>query len=85
MLLPNIKGDKAKSILSAFQKKVSDLDLVTIEENLAVSIGICEVDENCYLTDNEIEIKAAFAKKVAKGSGKNCISIIKGPDYRTCT
>jgi hypothetical protein len=37
---------------------------------------VCEVNEFSYLTDYELEAKAAEAKKFAKDTGKNKISLI---------
>lgn len=49
-----------------------------IERSPTISVGIIEIDDNCYFTENEIEGKAGEAKKIAKGQdGKNGLAVYK--------
>ena len=41
---------------------------------MTVSIGICEVAPDSFLTNREVEHAANGAKNYAKKNGKNCIA-----------
>ncbi len=75
VILPNKTQEDAACFLSKFQIKLKTAKYFDIDKNPTVSIGICEINESSYLTDNEIEDKAAFAKDYAKDNGRNCIAI----------
>ena len=81
-LLPNTSCPQAKDLFLAFQKKLETLEYFQIKDRLRISVGICEVREDCALTDHEVEERAAYAKNVAKkNEGKSCIGTMTGPNY----
>ena len=75
--LPNMAPQDAAYFLSNFQIKLRDAKYFDIDKDPTVSIGICEINESCYLTDHETEEKAAAAKDFAKSHGRNCIALYK--------
>ena len=80
-LLPNTSCSQATDLFLAFQKKLETLEYFDVEDRLRISVGICEVTEDCALTDHEVEQRAADAKKFAKSKGKNCIGTTTGSTY----
>ncbi len=80
-VLPNTSCSQATDLFLAFQKKLETLDYFDVEDRLRISVGICEVTEDCALTGHEVEERAAYAKNVAKNKGKNCIGRMIGPNY----
>lgn len=80
-LLPNTSLAQASDLFFTFQKQLESLEFFEIEDRLSISVGICEVTEDCALTDHEVEERSAYAKSVAKGKGRNCICVMTGPNY----
>ena len=80
-VLPNTSCSQATDLFLAFQKKLETLEYFEVVDRLHISVGICEVTEDCALTGYEVEERAAYAKNAAKRGGKNCIGIMTGPSY----
>lgn len=75
VLLPNASQEMALNILRGFQSKLAELDYEGgISRRPTVSIGLSVIDPDCWLTEREIEVRAAKAKNFAKHGGKNCIA-----------
>ena len=45
---------------------------------MAVSIGLCLVTSDCFLTDREVQEKTNRAMQHAKHVSKNCIATFRG-------
>ncbi len=80
-LLPNRSCSQATDLFLAFQKKLEPLEYFDVKDRVRISVGICEVTEDCALTGHEVEERAAYAKSVVKNKGKNCIGTMTGPNY----
>ena len=80
-LLPNTSCSQATDLFLAFQKKLEGIEYFEVEDRLRISVGICEVTEDCALTGHEVEERAAYAKNIAKKRAKNCIVTMTGPSY----
>ena len=80
-VLPNTSCSQATDLFLAFQKKLETLEYFEVDRRLRISVGICEVTEDCALTGHEVEERAAYAKSFAKEKGKNCIGTMTGPNY----
>ena len=76
VLLPNMHQDEAAEFLYKFQQKLRKIKYFGISINPTVSIGVCEINESSYLTNYELEEKAAEAKQYAKDNGKDKIAVI---------
>lgn len=75
VIIPNMGLQKSVAFLKELQNDIGELDFYKIDDKIQVSIGLVEVSKETYLTDQEIEERAEFAKNYAKGNGKNCIAI----------
>ena len=82
VLLPNMSFDHGMNFLSDLPRKLSVLDYGEITEKTTVSIGVCIVEVDTFLTDREVEQKANEAKNYAKKNGGNCIASYKGIEFR---
>ena len=79
VLLPNASTDLALDVLKGFQAKLAELDYEGgISRRPTVSIGYCVVEPDCWLTEREIEERAATAKNFTKEHGKNGIATYTG-------
>jgi diguanylate cyclase (GGDEF)-like protein len=78
ILMPNANREDAVHLLSGLQRKLASLEYEEITEKPTVSIGLCVVDSECFLTEREIEERAENAKTFAKSSHKNCIATYSG-------
>jgi diguanylate cyclase (GGDEF)-like protein len=74
MIVPNLDAALAINFFDIVRRRVSDLIYADIEENTTISIGVCSVTSDCFLTDREILERANQAKNFAKSNGKNCIA-----------
>lgn len=82
VLLPNSTLDYTGRVLREFQVKLRDLKYEGIEERTTVSIGFCEADPDCHLTDRELLGRAERAKNYAKKKGKDRVATYNGPLFR---
>ncbi len=80
-LMPNTSCAKAALLFQEFQRVLRSVEYIGVEQGPTVSIGICEITEDCALTGHEIEVKAANAMVAAKEKGKNCIATMVDPNY----
>ena len=78
VILPTATRESAVQLMTGFQAKLEDLNYEITTEKPTVSIGLCMIDRDCHLTENEIEEKASAAKDLAKNEGKNCIATCNG-------
>lgn len=77
VLLANGRG--AASILQEFQKGLAAVRYHNVEEKLSVSVGLCEVTVESYLSDQAVVERANFAMRRAKKQrGKNRIATYAG-------
>jgi len=82
ILLPNVEKDYAITFMAKLRTDMPKLEFPAIQARATISIGICHVAPDSFLTDDEIQQKANDAKKYAKDNGgKNCIVTHDGNDY----
>ena len=81
VLLPNMSGAQAFSFLKEFQRNLESVEYFEVNMRPTVSIGIVEADSNCFLTNSEIEERAARAKRFAKDNGRNRIAGFKSSGF----
>jgi diguanylate cyclase (GGDEF)-like protein len=81
VLLPSLSDSLAISFLDELRCKLATLKYPEIDGSTTVSIGMCNVDPDCPLTDRELRDRASEAKKFAKDNGKNCIATYVGPRF----
>ncbi|HEV7891674.1 MAG TPA: GGDEF domain-containing protein [Pyrinomonadaceae bacterium] len=75
LLMPNLEYELAQDFFDSLRKRVSGLCFDGIEEKITVSIGVCYLDSDSYLTDHEAVERANRAMKFAKEEGgKNCVA-----------
>lgn len=80
LLLPNMGQGAAEQFLLELQARLRSLVIAAIDEDITVSIGLCTVAADSFLTDMEIQEAANKAKEHAKKVGrKNRIGMYKGP------
>lgn len=83
LLLPNLTLDNAEQFLLELQRKLMVLEISGVNELVTVSIGLCNIVAESFLTDKEVQEKANKAKEHAKKVGnKNCIASFKGNLFR---
>ena len=82
VLLPNMSEDWGGRFLREFQRRLEKAEYRAIPERPTVSIGLCHVTNDCFLTDREIRERANWAKNHAKEEGRNCIAVCSAPLYR---
>ena len=80
-LLPNYGRDESVTILRQFQEQLANIQFTDICSNPTVSIGLCQVDQDCHLTNAEILEAADVAKNFAKEEGKNRIAEAMEPSF----
>ena len=71
----------AGDFLQTLQERLGSLEfqgIHGIHERIAVSIGLCLVTPDSFLTDREVQEKANRAMQHAKQVSKNCIATFKG-------
>jgi len=82
LLLPNMNATFAEQFLRKLQSGLSALEVTGITETVTVSIGVCHITPDSYLTDREVQEKANLAKEHAKRAGKNRIAGFKGDSFK---
>ncbi len=78
VLLPNMSAQQASIHMAEFQRRLDEVAFFEINERIIVSIGICELSQDCALTDNQSLEKAEQAKNHAKDNSRNCIFVFNG-------
>lgn len=81
LLLPNMDKTMAEVFLRKLQHKLHALHAPGIAETVTVSIGVCCISAESYLTDREVQEKANLAKEYAKRAGKHCIAGFRGESF----
>jgi hypothetical protein len=65
----------AVDFINRLRQKLRDVKYPEIAENPTISVGLCIVGVDAYLTDREVEDRANRAKAYAKHEGgKDCIA-----------
>lgn len=82
ILLPNADEDAAVLTLESIRMAVQNLTYRGVDEHTTVSIGMCCLPPDCFLTDREAESRANAAKNFAKEHGKNRIASYRGSLFR---
>ncbi|MGC4091521.1 MAG: GGDEF domain-containing protein [Polyangiaceae bacterium] len=80
LLLPNADRELCLTLLGDLMAKVESSELVR-GLRLRLSVGLCVVEPECFLTDREILVCANAAKQAAKLAGKNRIGVTLSPDH----
>lgn len=75
VLLPNMTRGWAIEMLERLQDRLSRANYKGIDEAPTVSIGVCMVDPECWLTDREVLECANAGKARAKEQGKGSIAV----------
>lgn len=75
VLLPNITRQWAIEMLQRLQEQLSRANYKGIEDPPTVSIGVCMVGPECWLTDREVLECANAGKATAKEKGKGSIAV----------
>src|SRR5262249_48661695 len=76
-LIPNLSRSLTIHFLDELRVRLASVRYPDMPETTTVSIGFCYVDEDCPLTDREIEESANRAKTFAKANAKNCIATFR--------
>jgi diguanylate cyclase (GGDEF)-like protein len=75
LLLPNMPLGPAVDFINRLREKLRNVDYQGISKNPTISVGLCVVGVDSYLTDREVEDRANRAKTYAKNEGgKDCIA-----------
>lgn len=80
ILLPNASRAIATAMLGELQQRIAAAEFPGLGVRLGVSIGVCLVEPDCFLTDREILARANVAKNAAKRR-KGSIAFVGGPRY----
>jgi diguanylate cyclase (GGDEF)-like protein len=78
LLIPSMSRPLCISFLDELRRKLADLQYPDIQGRTTVSIGLCIVGPDCYLTDRELLGRANQAAKFAKDQGRNRIATYNG-------
>jgi diguanylate cyclase (GGDEF)-like protein len=81
LLLPNMGLRFAVPFCHELQEKLSRVRYRDINRQPTVSIGLCEVDAESPLTDQEARERANKAKTFAKNNGKDCVATYRGDPF----
>ncbi|HEY2511322.1 MAG TPA: diguanylate cyclase [Polyangiaceae bacterium] len=79
LLLPNADRETCVALLGELIRRVAAADFSRTKLN--VTVGLCVVDPDCYLTDREILARANDAKQRAKVVAKGSIGLAQAPAY----
>jgi len=82
LLLPNADRDLCLTLLGDLLARVSQREIQR-GLRLNLSIGLCVVEPECFLTDREILVRANAAKQAAKAAGKGRVGVTVAPDHET--
>jgi diguanylate cyclase (GGDEF)-like protein len=74
LLLPGVGQQAAEDALDDLRRRVADLEYVRVKATTTISIGLCVVAPDCFLTNAEVEHRAEEAKNFAKNAGRNRIA-----------
>jgi diguanylate cyclase (GGDEF)-like protein len=80
ILLTNAQG--ADRCLQDLQRSLAEVPYRDIKERTPVSIGLCTVDGDSYLSDQAVVERANKAMRHAKKAGRNCIATYGGELFR---
>lgn len=75
VLLPNMTRPWAVEMLERLQERLSRAKYKGVKEAPTVSIGVCMVEPDCWLTDREVLECANAGKTRAKAAGKGSIAV----------
>jgi diguanylate cyclase (GGDEF)-like protein len=79
LLLPNANRESCIALLWDLIERVSGADFSRTK--LSVTVGLCVVDPDCFLTDREVLARANDAKQRAKAIAKGSIGVAQAPTY----
>jgi diguanylate cyclase (GGDEF)-like protein len=82
LTLPNAGRERAVGFLRALQDRLAQRRYRRVEHGPGVSIGLCVVAPDCWLTEREIQARANVAKQHAKASEKGRIALYEGELFR---
>lgn len=82
LTLPNMGRDWAVEFLRALQSRIARTSYRGIERPPTISIGLCVVEVDCFLTDREVQARANQAKNHAKATEKGRIATFTGGLFR---
>lgn len=81
VILPNVTQESASAMIGSFQRSLSTLRFVGVEETISVSAGLCLAGADSFLTNAEQLERATRAKNFAKENGKNCLATFSGSAF----
>jgi diguanylate cyclase (GGDEF)-like protein len=79
LLLPNSDRPTCLALVRELIQRVSSTDFAGIR--LKLTVGLCVVDPDCFLTDREILTRANEAKDAAKKGAKGAVGVCGSPHY----
>lgn len=82
VLLPNVDERLGLSLLDDIRLRLQATAYRGVDERTTVSIGMCVVTPECFLTEREIEERANRAKNYAKSGGRNRIATYRGQIFQ---
>jgi diguanylate cyclase (GGDEF)-like protein len=82
LTLPNMGRAWADDFLKALQVRVAETSYRGITRPPTISIGLCVIDVDCFLTDREVLARANQAKNHAKATQKGRIAAFDGVLFR---
>lgn len=85
LTLPNMEHSFAELFLKDLQNRIAKTSYRGIDGAPTISIGLCVVDTDCFLTDREVLERANWAKNFAKtqaGAQKGRIATFTGAMFR---
>ncbi len=82
ILLPNQTRVGAMVFLGELQDRLRHLQLAGVSRTPTISVGVCHLPPDAFLTDREALERANWAKDFAKVRGKNRIAWFDGHTYQ---
>jgi diguanylate cyclase (GGDEF)-like protein len=79
LTLPNMAHGWAVEFVRALQARVAGAVYRGIRRPPTISVGLCVIDVDCFLTDREVLARANQAKNYAKATEKGRIAAFTGP------
>jgi diguanylate cyclase (GGDEF)-like protein len=80
LLIPNCDRSLCAQLLLDLLGRVNRREIVR-GMRLSLSVGLCVVDPECFLTDREIVMRANAAKQAAKAAGKGRVAVTVPPQH----
>jgi diguanylate cyclase (GGDEF)-like protein len=74
LLIPNADSELALTFLKSLRLRVAALKYLGTVKTIALSVGLCIADRDCFLTDEELLQRGEKAMTFAKNKGKNRIA-----------